>query len=150
METQQYQTILVGIDGSPQAELAFEKAVEVGRRNQARVIVAHIIENQLYNVMGYSAMNENLLDQETDSAKEMLKQCKEYAKSVGYDNVEAILSYGSPKEIMCVELPKKYHVDLIMVGQSGLNAVERLIIGSVSSHIIRQAPCDVLVVYPEK
>ena len=34
---------------------------------------------------------------------------------------------------------KKYNVDLIMVGQSGLNAVERVVMGSVSSYIIRQA-----------
>ena len=33
--------------------------------------------------------------------------------------------FGSPKEVMSHELPEKYNVDLIMVGQSGLNAVER-------------------------
>ena len=37
-----------------------------------------------------------------------------------------------------------------MVGQSGLNAVERVVMGSVSSYIIRQAPCDVLIVHSEK
>lgn len=47
--------------------------------------------------------------------------------------------FGSPKEVMSHELPEKYNVDLIMVGQSGLNAVERVVMGSVSSYIIRQA-----------
>lgn len=51
--------------------------------------------------------------------------------------------------MMATELPEKYDTDLIMVGQSGLNAVERLVMGSVSDHIIRTAPCDVLVVRPE-
>ena len=47
---------------------------------------------------------------------------------------------------MAKELPEKYQVDLIMVGQSGLNAVERLMTGSVASYVIREATCDVLVV----
>ena len=37
-----------------------------------------------------------------------------------------------------------------MVGQSGLNAVERFMIGSVSDHVIRHAPCDVLIVRPKE
>lgn len=37
-----------------------------------------------------------------------------------------------------------------MVGQSGLNAVERFITGSVASYVIRQAPCDVLIITPSK
>ena len=33
-----------------------------------------------------------------------------------------------------------------MLGATGLNAVERLFIGSVSEYVIRNATCDVLVV----
>jgi nucleotide-binding universal stress UspA family protein len=37
-----------------------------------------------------------------------------------------------------------------MVGQSGLNAVERFMMGSVASFVIREARCDVLIVSPEE
>ena len=37
-----------------------------------------------------------------------------------------------------------------MSGTSGLNAVERFIVGSVSEAIVRHAPCDVLVVRTEE
>ena len=37
-----------------------------------------------------------------------------------------------------------------MSGTSGLNAVERFIVGSVSESIVRHAPCDVLVVRTEE
>lgn len=149
MLTQTYKTILVGIDGSDQANLAYHQAIEVAKRNNGRVIVAHIIENKVYTMMGYSSLNDGLLDQETENAKELLDDCKEYAESVHFTRVETIVTYGSAKEVICQDLPKKYDVDLIMVGQSGLNAVERLMIGSVSSYIIRHAPCDVLIVHPE-
>ena len=44
---QRYQTILVGVDGSSQAEDAYKKAVEVARRNNARVVVAYIVDQPM-------------------------------------------------------------------------------------------------------
>lgn len=149
MLTQTYKTILVGIDGSDQGNLAYHQAIEVAKRNNGRVIVVHVIENKVYTMMGYSSLNDSLLDQETENAKELLDDCKEYAKSVDFTQVETVVTYGSAKEVICKDLPEKYDVDLIMVGQTGLNAVERLMMGSVSSYIIRHAPCDVLIVHPE-
>ncbi|MTD41963.1 universal stress protein [Erwinia sp. CPCC 100877] len=150
MLTQTYKNILVGVDGSEQANLAFEQAVAVAQRNNGRVIVAHIIENKVYTMLGYSTLNDNLLDQETENANELLADCQKYAEKVQFSQLETVVVYGSAKEVMCDDLPEEYDVDLIMVGQSGLNAVERLVMGSVSSYIIRQAPCDVLIVHPEK
>ncbi|MBO0474501.1 universal stress protein [Enterococcus sp. DIV0840] len=149
MLTQTYKNILVGVDGSDQGNLAYQQAIEVAKRNNGRVIVAHVIENKVYMMMEYSSLNDGLLDQETESAKEILEDCKVYAKSADFTQVETVITYGVAKEVMCKELPEKYDVDLILVGQSGLNAVERLMMGSVSSYIIRHAPCDVLIVHPE-
>ena len=58
METQEYQTILVGVDGSEQADQAFDKAVAVARRNQATIIIAHVLENHLFENMGYTFNQE--------------------------------------------------------------------------------------------
>lgn len=148
LETQEYQVILVGVDGSDQAREAFDKALAVAKRNNSKVVVAHIIENRLYGNMGYSLTNADLLQKDTDRSKEMLEEYKDYAHAKGHDNVESVLTFGSPKVLMAEELPAKYHVDLIMVGQSGLSAVEKLMMGSVSDYVIRNAPCDVLVVRP--
>ncbi|MGX7352032.1 universal stress protein [Enterococcus canis] len=147
---QVYRTILVGIDGSEQGNAAFRKAVEVARRNEGRVIAAHVIENQLYNLMGYPSLPDNLMGQETEAGKQLLAECQAYAESVDYPHVETVLTFGSAKEAMARELPAKHHVDLIMVGQSGLNSLERVMVGSVSNYILLHAPCDVLVVNPEK
>lgn len=146
MSTQQYRRILVGIDGSEQADLAFKRAVEVARRNNGKVFVAMVLDQQFYNFMGYTPLNQNIIDQETESAKDLLGECEAYGRSVGFQEIERIIAYGSAKDALAHQLPEKYDIDLIMVGQSGLNAVERVVIGSVSSYITREAPCDVLVV----
>ncbi|RKJ47427.1 universal stress protein, partial [Butyricicoccus sp. 1XD8-22] len=44
------------------------------------------------------------------------------------------------------ELSNVVEADLIVCGATGLNAVERFLIGSVSEAIVRSAKCDVLVV----
>lgn len=145
-----YQTILVGIDGSEQAKNAFAKAVEVARRNQGKIIVASVLDSQVSTTMGFAPLNESIFVQEEEAAKEMIQEAKAYAASVGFKAVEGVVAYGSAKTAMAKELPAKYNVDLIMIGQSGLNAVERFITGSVASYVIREAKCDVLIIAPEE
>lgn len=106
MEEQMYKNILVGVDGSDQANLAYERAIEVARRNGSRVIVANILENQVYTMMGYSTLNDQLIDQETAAAEELMADCKKYAESVDFHNVETVTMFGSPKEVMSHELPE--------------------------------------------
>lgn len=149
IETQEYQRILVGVDGSEQARHAFDKALAVAKRNNAKVIVAHVIENRLYGNLGYSLSAPELIQQETDRSKELLNDYATYAKQQGCDTVETVLAFGSAKVLMGSDLPNEHKIDLIMVGQSGLSAVEKFMIGSVSDYVIRHAPCDVLVIRPE-
>lgn len=148
MFAQTYQNILVGTDGSEQAMEAFKKAVAVAKRNDGTVFVANVIDHQLYSFMGYSPLNESIIDQQTEDAKKLIEECKQVAKDMGYDRIEGIVAYGSAKEAMARTLPEKYDIDLVMVGQSGLNAVERFMTGSVASYIIKEAVCDVLIVHP--
>ncbi|OTN75706.1 hypothetical protein A5886_000782 [Enterococcus sp. 8G7_MSG3316] len=149
MDAQRYQNILVGIDGSEQAKDAFKKAVEVARRNQGKVYAATIIDQQMPTMMGYAPLDSSILEQEKDTAQKMIDECKAYAKSVDFALVEGVIAYGSIKDALATQLPDEYNIDLIMVGQSGLNAVERFMMGSVASFVIREARCDVLIVSPQ-
>lgn len=149
IETQEYHSILVGIDGSEQARHAFDKALAVAKRNNAKVVVAHVIENRLYGNMGYNLASPDLIQQETDRSKELLAEYEAHAIKNGCKTVETVLAFGSAKVLMGTDLPNEHKIDLIMVGQSGLSAVEKFMIGSVSDYVIRHAPCDVLVIRPE-
>jgi nucleotide-binding universal stress UspA family protein len=52
---------------------------------------------------------------------------------------------GSPGEAI-VEVARNEQVDLVVVGSHGRGAVGRFLVGSVSEHVVRHAPCPVLVV----
>jgi nucleotide-binding universal stress UspA family protein len=46
------------------------------------------------------------------------------------------------------EFPADHDTQLIVIGSTGLTAVERLMIGSVTNYVSRSAVCDVLIVKP--
>lgn len=141
---QQYKTILVAVDGSSEAELAFKKAVSVAQRNQAKLIIAHVIDTRAFQTV--SSFDGMLAEQATEMAKQTLQDYVDYAKAQECHNVTTVIEYGTPKPIIAKQIPQEHDVDLIMLGATGLNAVERLFIGSVSEYVIRNATCDVLVV----
>lgn len=141
---QQYNRIMVAVDGSQEAELAFKKALNVAKRNQAELLLLHVIDARAFQTM--TSFDTMLAEQATDMAKNSLKEYEETAQKSGVDRIKTLIEYGSPKTVIAKYIPDEYNIDLILLGATGLNAVERLFIGSVSEYVIRHAPCDVLVV----
>ncbi|PQC30275.1 universal stress protein [Enterococcus mundtii] len=141
---QQYRKIMVAVDGSEEAELAFKKAVNVALRNNSELLLAHVIDTRSFQTV--SSFDGMLAEQATEMAKQTLADYEMKAKKAGLHQVTTVVEYGSPKHIIAKEIPEDHEVDLILLGATGLNAVERLFIGSVSEYVIRNAACDVLVV----
>ena len=141
---QNYNSILVAVDGSASAEMAFKKAVNVALRNQGKLLLVHIIDLRAFQSV--ATFDGVLAEQAEELAKKTLNAYVNEATAMGLQNVETVIEYGSPKAIIAKELPEKHMVDLIMLGATGLNAIERLFVGSVSEYVIRHSPCDVLIV----
>lgn len=140
----EYSKILVPVDGSNEARLAFEKAIEVAKRNRAQVLIAHIIDTRvLQTPTGFEGNFNEEIQRQTEN---LFQEYRQYAQEHDFNDINFVLEYGSPKVYISKNIPKDYQIDLIMMGATGLNAVERLFIGSVSEYVIRNASCDVLVV----
>lgn len=142
-----YKNILIAVDGSSEAEWAFNKAVEVAKRNDAKLHIINVIDTRSY--ASVEAYDRSISERATQFAESLLDGYKKVAESRGVNAVETLIEYGSPKTIIPKKIAQKLQADLIMCGSTGLNAVERFIIGSVSEAIVRHAECDVLVVRTE-
>ena len=143
--TQQYTQILVPVDGSKEAELAFKKAVGVAKRNQgAHLHLLHVVDTRTFQ--NISSFDTEMVNQITNTAKQSMEKYVAQAKADGLENIDYSIEYGSPKVIIAHDVPEDLGTDLIMIGATGLNAVERLLIGSVTEYVTRAAVCDVLVV----
>jgi nucleotide-binding universal stress UspA family protein len=143
-----YKNILVAVDGSKQAAWAFNKAIEIAKRNDASLVMTHIIDLRTFATV--EAYDRTISERATQFATELMENYKQQAIEAGIKDVEYDIDYGSPKVKIAKDVAKKYNADLIICGATGMNAVERFFIGSVSEHITRYASCDVLVVRTDK
>lgn len=143
---QQYQHILVPVDGSKEAEVAFKKAVAVANRNgsETELRLLHVVDTRAFQ--NISSFDTSMVEQVTETAKKTLDKYVEEAQAQGLTNVSYTIEYGALKTIIARDVPNEMKADLIMIGATGLNAVERLLIGSVTEYVTRTAVCDVLVV----
>lgn len=142
--SQKYERILVAIDGSYESELAFNKGVNVALRNGASLFLTHVIDTRaLQSVATFDTYIYERLEQE---AKEVFGDFEKQARAAGIENVKQIIEFGNPKTLLAHDIPDREKIDLIMVGATGLNTFERLLIGSSSEYIMRNAKVDLLVV----
>ncbi|MGK9043472.1 universal stress protein [Mammaliicoccus vitulinus] len=142
-----YKNILIAVDGSTESEWAFNKAVAVAKRNDAKLTIVNVVDSRSY--ASVEAYDTQIVNKATSFAESLLSGYKEFAETNGVNNVATKLEFGSPKTVIPKKLAIEFDVDLIMCGTSGLNAVERFIVGSVSESIVRNSPCDVLVIRTE-
>lgn len=139
-----YKRILSAIDGSKAAEKAFNKSVDLAKKHGATLVLAHIIDSRTFATA--EAYDRSLSERAEKYAENLMNEYVANAKEAGVENVELVIKYGSPKVAIAKEIAPEHDVDLIVVGATGLNAVERFLIGSVSESIARYSKCDVLIV----
>lgn len=139
-----YENILVAVDGSEAADKAFNKSLFFAKTYEARLIITHVVDSRSFATV--EAYDRTLSERAEEHAKELLAEYVKKAEEMGVTNVVTCIKFGSPKVVISKEIAEEFNVDIIICGATGLNAVERFLIGSVSESITRHAPCDVLVV----
>ncbi|MDO6448395.1 universal stress protein [Oceanobacillus profundus] len=140
----EYNNIIVAVDGSEAAEKAFQKSLDIAKRNNARLILAHVVDSRSFATA--EAYDRTLSERAEEYAKELLDAYVANANAVGLTDLIRCVEYGSPKVKIAKDIAENFNADLIICGATGMNAVERFLIGSVSESITRYASCDVLVV----
>lgn len=136
--------ILVAVDGSKEAGYAFETALPIAKAQGSQLVITQVINRNAYRPM--SNYDSTVIGNVEDEARQLLNKYKQQAEKFGLTDVVAGLEYGSPKTVIPRDMVPKYHVDLIVTGATGVNAVEKLFLGSVSEHITKNADCSVMVV----
>lgn len=147
MTEQKYSSILVPVDGSKAAELALDRAVEIAKRNDAHLDILNVIElNQFYvNFGGMADTNGDAAYQVFEDVSDYLGNLKRHVEDSGLNDVSVHARYGSPRSIIAREFPKDHETDLIVMGATGANPVARLLLGSVTDYVTRNASCDIII-----
>ena len=137
-------SIVVGTDGSPQAERALEEAISIAARDDAQLhIVTAFPDPALIReriTSGATAAPVNL----SQVADSVLNRANERAEAQGV-RTETHASESEPAEAI-LQLATKVDADLIVVGSRGLSGIQRFLLGSVSAKVSEHASCSVMIV----
>jgi nucleotide-binding universal stress UspA family protein len=141
MTANNFKKILVPVDGSTYSDNALKRACELAEAFDSKIVMVYVVEKSI---------PINLLDR-----KEYLEILRKFGKKT-LDRANMILA---KKEITGKLLLKEGNIvneiekaakaekcDLIILGNKGLGAVTRFLLGSVSNKISQSAPCSVLIV----
>jgi nucleotide-binding universal stress UspA family protein len=142
-------TIVIGIDGSENANEALTVAAHEARLHDARlrVVVVWQLSSLMY-ASGYTAFDEGTLDAVRDRAQTIAdKAVATVAELAPAVECEALVLEGQPADAL---LGASEDADLIIVGSRGLGGFKRLMLGSVSDQVVHHATCPVLVVHPKR
>lgn len=148
-----YQRVLVGIDGSKQSAMAFAKGMAVAKRSHARLYLLSVVNGPAKDQQTRSSFG--FIDRagykkvSADLAALLAKKEQE-ARAAGVDDVVSKVLSGNAKIELTTGFVSQEKVNLVILGASGLNMVGRVIVGSTTAYVVREAPCDVMVVKTDK
>jgi nucleotide-binding universal stress UspA family protein len=126
--------ILLTTDGKPHSDKAVEYAIGYAVPFKA----------ELFAVFVVSPRPGEDREKTIKAGMAVLDKVKKKAAERGV-NVTALLEAGSPYEAI-LAAADRVKADAIVVGTSGKSVIDRVLIGSVSEYIVRNARCTVIVV----
>jgi nucleotide-binding universal stress UspA family protein len=128
--------ILVGYDGSDSAKRALERAVALAN-GEALTLVSAVDLLAGKGGMVYDPVEKEEVERHLHEALARLREL----------GVECRLAegLGHPADVITAEA-EEIGADLIVIGSSHKNLLERLLLGSVSTDVLHRAKTEVLVV----
>jgi len=136
-----FKTILVALDGSQPSEQVVQTLDEFCLSPETKVILAHVIPPPEPDL-------ERPADQPQGEPEasywQIEKQLQTYQSALLCESELEIVTGDPPEEI--IRLANIHRAELIVIGSRGLTGLERILKQSVSSQVVIDAPCSVLVV----
>ncbi len=139
-----FQTILVGDNGTPEAERAVAVAMSLGEKLKAKVILLGVFPPPSAECQAEGYGLDSRAAERTKLA-EHLEHAAQAGRQRGVD-VLAELVEGMP-EASIEKKAVQYGADLIVVGHRHISRIRSWLEGSTSKLLVRRCPVSVLVVH---
>jgi nucleotide-binding universal stress UspA family protein len=143
-----FRSVLATTDFSEVADAALAHAFRIAKDHGAHVLLLHVMDarptpNPLYSHYYPIPRPEEVAEAERKVREELRARVpSELRDSKG---VELLVTHGQAAAEV-VRIAGEKQVSLIVIATHGRTGLRRLALGSVAEHVIRHAPCPVLVV----
>jgi nucleotide-binding universal stress UspA family protein len=142
------QRILCPIDFSEFSTRAFRHAVSLAEHYRASLVALHVVEMWKYPYADYAAVDggdyANLRESLHKGGEEHLREFVSQHRHEGIAAQLAICEGRAPDSILSFAQREKF--DLIVMGIHGRRGFDRLMLGSATDRVMREASCPVLAV----
>ena len=138
----QIHTMLLPTDFSPSAERACQQGFALAAREQAQVLLLHVLSSS--NL----AFGDTPLPMRAQLENEMCAEAEQRLKVLAASQtvpVETLVVLGHPTAEIC-RIAQERETDLIVMSTHGRTGLAHLFIGSVAERVVRHAPCSVLII----
>lgn len=137
--------VLLGYDGSKNAKAALVRATELVKNSDGELVVVVAANVPIPTPYGNRSYYEQLRNDVIEHAQNLLAEASDLARQAGATRVTGLVKEGFPADVITSHASET-DADIIVVGRRGIRGIERTFIGSVSSSVLAQSKCDVLVV----
>jgi nucleotide-binding universal stress UspA family protein len=155
-----FSKILLAIDGSNPSMDAAEDAIEIAKNNKSQLIVIHVIDFYKYPYLLSSTVlapsfGSQRFDEDKKKAEGWIKIVKEkYVQSNSIDDGDIdiknfkteIIEGKTSVAATIVDYAESKNVHLIVIGSRGVTGFKKMLVGSVTSDVVKYAHCSVLVI----
>lgn len=134
--------VLVATDGSEHSMKAVQEGLELAEKKGAQVTLMSVA----YYVPDYlEEMPPNIRQKLEDEARAALKKGKALFDAKNLP-VEMVLEAGLVPANLIIQKAQDGKFDRIVIGSTGQNALDKIIMGSTATKVVAHAPCEVTVV----
>lgn len=140
-----FKTILCSLDFSPSSIRALEYAVSLAKEADARLVLLHVVEWSVDDALAGEMAHFSVSDYNrrmTDDASARLKAMLPVEARDWCRPTEIVTNGRAHREILRVAA--ETGASVIVMGVQGRGAVDLMVFGSTTYHVIRAAPCPVL------
>lgn len=130
--------IICPVDFSELSRKALQYANEFARLSDGKVFLVGVVEND--PTINYS---HDLSKERTDEEQKLAQLIEE--EDMAGIVADYVIYEGFPEECI-LDYAKRQEADVIIMGSHGRRGLKRMLLGSVAEHVVRRAPCPVLVV----
>jgi nucleotide-binding universal stress UspA family protein len=148
-----YKRILCPVDFSESSLQALKYAISMAQEADGQLAVLHVVEHEFWETTDGASIKYGAGMPSRDfltEREEVLRRCLQeaVASATEFCTVESLMTHGKPwREVLRIATER--HSDLIVMGVQGRGAVDLLLFGSTTQHVVREASCPVLTLRRE-
>ena len=139
--------ILIGLDASTHSERVLDFVARMRWPAGSRVIVISVLQpvpSAVTGVYEATALPTDGMEGIRQQLEEVVARAEGALREVGFSTEGRVVA-GEPRQAL-IQAAESERADLIVVGSHGRSGLAKMMLGSVSSHVVTHAPCSVLVV----